>query len=172
MRWGQLHRSWQNLKSVYFSSIISYETVFLRNSPDTRELSYVKRNIIRIMAGSKRRVSCRELFRKCDVHTLDSGFLYWVDICWQNGKISDKLRYTWHTHTHTRHQFNLHVLSTGLISTEEDFTVWCQLTGHRSTNHETSELQHRRILASISAVFHLTHYRTINWHDTLNNNLK
>jgi hypothetical protein len=138
-----------------FYYIISYGTVFWRNSQDTRKLFYNKGNIIRIMAGSKRRVSCRELFRKADVLTLASGFLCWVDICWQHTKISDKLRYTWHTHT--RHQYNLHMLSTGLISTEEDFTVWCQLTGHCSTNHETSELQHGRIPASIAVVFHLTH---------------
>jgi len=47
-----------------FCYIISYGTVFWRNSPGTRKLFYIKRNIIRIMAGSKRRVSCRELFRK------------------------------------------------------------------------------------------------------------
>jgi hypothetical protein len=140
-----------------FCYIISYGTVFWRNSPDSRKLFYIKRNVTRIMAGSKRRVSCRELFRKCDILTLASGFLCWVDICQQHRKISDKLRYTWHTHTHTHTQYNIDMLSIGLMSTEEDFAVWCQLTGHRSTIHETSELQHRHIPSSISAVFHLTH---------------
>ena len=158
----QLYFTWKTLDTVQmkkfglflFCYIISCRTIIWRNSPGTRKLFYIKRNIIRIMAGSKRRVSCREIFRKSDVLTLASGFLCWVDICWQHRKISDNLRYT---------QYNLHMLSTGFISTEEDFTIWCQLTGHCSTKHETSELQHRRIPASISAIFHFTH--ELAWHN-------
>jgi hypothetical protein len=59
----------------YFHSIMSYGIIFWGNSTDFKKMSYIQKKIIRIMAGAKRRVSCRELFKKFNILPLASEFL-------------------------------------------------------------------------------------------------
>jgi hypothetical protein len=56
----------ETLKLVYFAyfhSIMSYGIIFWGNSTDSKKLFYIQKKIIRITAGTKRRASCRELFK-------------------------------------------------------------------------------------------------------------
>jgi hypothetical protein len=43
---------------------MSYGIIFWENSTDSRKVFYIQKKIIRIIAGTKRRASCRELFKK------------------------------------------------------------------------------------------------------------
>jgi hypothetical protein len=49
--------------------------IFWVNSTDSKKVFYIQKKIIRIMAGTKRRASCRELFKKLDILLLASEFL-------------------------------------------------------------------------------------------------
>jgi hypothetical protein len=60
---------------AYFHSIMSYGIIFWGNSTDSKKVIYIQKRIIRIMAGAKRRASCRELFKKCNSLPLASEFL-------------------------------------------------------------------------------------------------
>jgi hypothetical protein len=54
----------ETLKLVYFTyfhSIMSYGIIFWENSTDSKKVFYIRKKSIRIMAGTKRRASCREL---------------------------------------------------------------------------------------------------------------
>jgi hypothetical protein len=68
----------ESLKLVYFAyfhSIMSYGIIFWGNSTDSKKVFYIQKKIIRIMAGTKRRASYRELFKKCNILPLASTFL-------------------------------------------------------------------------------------------------
>jgi hypothetical protein len=86
---------------AYFHSIMSYGIICWGNSTDSKKVFYIQKNIIRIMAGTKRRASCRELFKKFNILPLASEFLlslFGVD----NRKISDKL-------THPQYKYKIHI---------------------------------------------------------------
>jgi hypothetical protein len=68
----------ETLKLVYFAyfhSIMSYVIIFWGNSTDSKKVFYIQQKIIRIMEGTKRRASCRELFKKFNILPLASEFL-------------------------------------------------------------------------------------------------
>jgi hypothetical protein len=44
---------------AYFHSIMSYGIIFWGNSTDSKNVFYIQNKIIRIMAGTKRRICCR-----------------------------------------------------------------------------------------------------------------
>jgi hypothetical protein len=91
MRAAASHMKIEHLKAV---SLLLHIMWNKGNAADTIKLFYIKRKTIRIMAGSKRRVSCKELFRKSDVLTHASGFLCWLDICCGQQKNFRQLGYT------------------------------------------------------------------------------
>jgi hypothetical protein len=69
----------ETLKLVYFAyfhSIMSYRIIFWGSSTDSKKVFYIQKKIIRIMAGTKRRASCRELFKKFNILPLASKFLF------------------------------------------------------------------------------------------------
>jgi hypothetical protein len=41
--------------------------ILRRNSTDSKKVFYIQKRIIRIMAATKRRASCRELFKKFNI---------------------------------------------------------------------------------------------------------
>jgi hypothetical protein len=49
---------------------MSYGLIFWGDSTDSKIAFYIQKKFIRIMAGIKRKVSCRELFKKCNILTL------------------------------------------------------------------------------------------------------
>jgi hypothetical protein len=65
----------ENLKLVYFAyfhSIMLHGIIFWGNSTDSKTVFYIQKKIIRIMAGTKRRASCRELFKQFNILPLAS----------------------------------------------------------------------------------------------------
>jgi hypothetical protein len=54
---------------------MSYEIIFWGNSSDSKKVFYIQKKIIRIMAGTKRRASRRELFKKFNILPLADEFL-------------------------------------------------------------------------------------------------
>jgi hypothetical protein len=63
------------VSSAYFHSIMSYGVIFYGNTTDSKRVFIIQNKIIRIMAGVKRRVPCRELFKKFNILPLASEFL-------------------------------------------------------------------------------------------------
>jgi hypothetical protein len=67
------------LKLVYFAyfySIMSYRIFFGENSTDSKKAFCIQKRIFRIMAGTRRRASYIELFKKFNVLPLASEVLF------------------------------------------------------------------------------------------------
>ena len=66
------------LRSIYFAyfhSIASYGIIFCENSSNSKIFTVQKR-IIRIMVGAHPRTSCRQLFKKLEILTVPSQYIY------------------------------------------------------------------------------------------------
>jgi hypothetical protein len=66
------------LKMVYYSyvhSIITYGIIFWGNSPHSTHIFKIQKRIIRIMAKSGRRDSCRQLFKRLEILPLKSQYI-------------------------------------------------------------------------------------------------
>jgi hypothetical protein len=61
---------------AYFHSIIEYGIIFWGISTDSKKILIQQKRIIRIMTGSNSRTSCRALFRKLEILTVPSQFIY------------------------------------------------------------------------------------------------
>ena len=75
------YMSVNTLRIVYcsrFNSIINYGSPFWRNSPNSIKIVKMQKNIIRIMLGCKKRVSCRNVFRKFKILTLASQYILFL----------------------------------------------------------------------------------------------
>jgi hypothetical protein len=57
---------------------MSYGIVLWGISTDNRKVFYFRNKIIIIIAGAKTKVSCEELFRKCNVRLLATEFILLV----------------------------------------------------------------------------------------------
>ena len=72
------------LRSIYFAyfqSIASYAIILWGNSSDSRKMFTLQKRIIRIMKGAHRRTSGRKLFKKLEILTAPSQYIYthwWV----------------------------------------------------------------------------------------------
>jgi hypothetical protein len=87
----------------------------------TKPVFYIQKKIIRIMAGTKRRVSCMELFKKFNILPLTSEVLLSLSsFVVDNRNISNKLRYP---HISTRYRYNIHVPNTNLSKYRKEFTI-------------------------------------------------
>jgi hypothetical protein len=92
---------------------VSYEIIFWGNSTDSKKVLYIQKKIIRIMAGTKRRASCTELFKKFNIFQLASDFLFSL-----SSFVVDNLE-TFQTNSDVhnisiRYTYNLHVPNTNL----------------------------------------------------------
>jgi len=66
------------LRIVYYShfdSIINDGLPFWCNSPHSIKIFKMQKNIVRIMLGCKKRVSCRSVFRKFKILPLESWYI-------------------------------------------------------------------------------------------------
>jgi hypothetical protein len=105
----------ETLKLVYFAcfqSIMSYGIIFWGNSTN-KKIFYIQKKIIKIMAGTKRTASYRELFKKFNILPLASKFLFSL-----LSFVVDNIE-TFQTnsdihHISTRYRYNLHVPNTNL----------------------------------------------------------
>jgi hypothetical protein len=106
----------ETLKLVYFAcfhSTMSYGIIFWGNSTDSKKVFYIQKKINRIMAGTKRRASCRELFKKFILLPPASEFLLSL-----LSFVVDNIE-TFQTNSDihnisTRYRYNLHVPNTNL----------------------------------------------------------
>jgi hypothetical protein len=70
--------SMNTLKTVYhsyFNSIINYGLPFWGKSPQSIKIFRMQKNVIGIRLGCRRRVSCRNLFRKLEILPLASQYI-------------------------------------------------------------------------------------------------
>jgi len=67
------------LRSIYFAyfhSIASYGIIFGGNSSNSKKIFTLQKGIIRIMVGTHPRTSCRRLFKKLEILTVPSQYIY------------------------------------------------------------------------------------------------
>jgi hypothetical protein len=82
------------------------------NSTDSKKVFYIQKRIIRIMAGAKRRASCRELFKKLNILPLASEFLLSLSFVVDN---MEKFQTNSGIYSiSTRYRYNLHVPNSNL----------------------------------------------------------
>jgi hypothetical protein len=87
---------------------MSYGIIFWGNSTDSKKVFYIQKRIIRIMAGAKRRASCRELFKKCNILPLASEFL----LSLLSFVVDNMEKFQTNSDIHsisTRYRYNLHI---------------------------------------------------------------
>jgi hypothetical protein len=106
----------ETLKLVYFAyfhAIMPYGIIFRGNSTDSKKVFYIQKKIIRIMAGTKRRSSCRELFKKFNILPLVGKFLLSLSSFVMDNIEKFKTNSDIHNIS-TRYRHNLHVPNTNL----------------------------------------------------------
>jgi hypothetical protein len=92
---------------------MSYGIIFWENSTDSKKIFYIQKKIIRIMAGTKRRDSCRQLFKKFNILPLASTFL----LSLSSFVVDNMEKFQTNSDIHniiTRYRYNLHVSNTNL----------------------------------------------------------
>jgi len=82
------------LRSIYFAyfhSIASSGIILWGNSTYSRKIFTLQKRIIRIMIGAHPRTSFRKLFKKLEILTVPSQYIYALMsfFYWKSGKISD-----------------------------------------------------------------------------------
>lgn len=78
---------------------MSCEIIFWESLTDTKNIFYIWKKIVRIMAGAKREVSCREIFKKFNILPLSSEYLTWMlSLFCKQRNISNKLKCTPYTY--------------------------------------------------------------------------
>ena len=78
MRSIKPYMSLNTLRIVYyynFNSVVNYGLQFWGNSPRSIKIFRMQENTIRIVLGCKKRVSCRNLFRKLKILPLESQYI-------------------------------------------------------------------------------------------------
>jgi hypothetical protein len=132
----------ETLKLVYFAyfhSIMPYGIIFWGNSTDSIEVFYIQKKIIRIMVGTKRRASCRELFKKFNIFPLASEFLLSL-----LSFVMDNLE-TFQTNSNihnisTGYRYNLHVPNTVLRKNQKGvYYSGIKLFNNPPPNYQKSE---------------------------------
>jgi len=61
---------------AYFHSIMSYGIIFWGNSAASVKAFRMQKRIIRIMTGSRNRLSCRPLFKRMGILPLPSMYIF------------------------------------------------------------------------------------------------
>jgi hypothetical protein len=89
---------------------------------DSKKLFYIQKKIIRIMAGTKRRASCGELFKKFNILPLASEFLLSL-LSFVVGNLETFQTNSDIHNMSTRYRCNLHVPNTNLSKYKKD--VYC-----------------------------------------------
>jgi len=70
--------SFEMLKTVYYSnlnSLINYGITFWGTSPHSKKIFRMQNNIVRILMGCRKEVSCTNLFRKLKILRLISQYI-------------------------------------------------------------------------------------------------
>jgi hypothetical protein len=116
----------------YFNSIINDGLPFWGNSPHSIKIFRMQKNIIKIMLGCRKRVSCRNLFRKLNISPLASQYIFYLML----SVIKNKNQFIVNSEIYsinTRQHCNLHQPILNLTEYEEG--IYC--TGLRVYNSLT-----------------------------------
>jgi len=100
----------ETLRMVYFAYIhliMSYEIILGGNRPYSDKIFKIQKRVIRIITSSRMRDSCMELFKKLEILSLYSQYIFSVSI------FVIKNKHLFHTNNqthsiHTRYKPNLH----------------------------------------------------------------
>jgi hypothetical protein len=98
------------LKMIYHSYvhlIMTYDIIFWGNSPHSTDIFKIQKWIIRIMTKSRRRDSCRQLFKRLEILPLQSQYIFSVLLF----VVKNKNLYTINQEVHsinTRSNINVH----------------------------------------------------------------
>jgi len=100
----------ETLRMVYFAyihSVISYGIILRGKQPYSDKIFKIQKRVIRIIASSRMRDSCRELFKKLEILPLYSQYIYSISI------FVIKNKHLFYTNNqihsiHTRFKTNLH----------------------------------------------------------------
>jgi hypothetical protein len=102
---------------------MSYGIIFWGNSTNSKKKKafYIQKKIIRITVGTKRRASCRELFKKFNILSLASKLLLSLSSFLMNN--TEKFQTNSDIHNiSTRYRYKLHVPNTNLSKYKKEFT--------------------------------------------------
>jgi hypothetical protein len=70
---------------------VSYRIIFWENSSNSKKIINLQKRIIRIIVGENPITSCRKLFKKLEILTVPSQYIYSLMsfFNWKSGKIPD-----------------------------------------------------------------------------------
>lgn len=105
------YMSQESLRQIYFSSfhsIMSYCTIFWRNSSISKNIFRLQKRVIRIITNITSRYSCRKQFKKLQILPLQSRYV--LSLLLSVIDSSDMFEHTCEIHTiSTRNRTNLHL---------------------------------------------------------------
>jgi hypothetical protein len=70
------NNTFKSIYFAYFHSIASYGIILGENSSNVKEIFTLQKRIIRIMVVAHSRTSCRRLFKKLEILTVPSQYIY------------------------------------------------------------------------------------------------
>jgi hypothetical protein len=73
------------LKMIYFAyshSVIKFGIIFWGNSTESKRVFQLQKKIVRIMTGTKSRISCKPLFKALEILTLPSQYILSLMTFW------------------------------------------------------------------------------------------
>jgi hypothetical protein len=119
------YTSLESLKIVYYSnfnSIINYGLPFWGFSSHDKKVFIIQKRIVRIMMGCRKKVSCRNLFRKLKILPLMSQYIFSLMMF----VIKSKIQFTMNSEVHdtnTRQHLNFHQPATTMTDINKRSTI-------------------------------------------------
>jgi hypothetical protein len=102
------HETLQMVYHAYFHSIMQFGIIFWGNSSYTKSVFCVQKRVLRIIAGTGYRNSCRQLFKTLKILPLQSQYIYSL-LCFVVNNF-DSFRFITEIHNrNTRHRLNLNL---------------------------------------------------------------
>ena len=141
---------------AYFHSILSYGIIFWGNSSNVNELFILQKEIVRILANIGPRESCREVFRKMEIMTLYSQYIFSLI----SFTVDNKHVFTSNNKIHkysTRNNTNLHLPTVNLSK----FYKGPYTSGTRAFNHLP---RHLKLLVNDVKCFKISRNRLLYHH--------
>ena len=121
------------LKLIYYAhvhSIMSYGVIFWGNSPSAIKVFRLQKKIIRIITNTRPRSSCKEIFKKMQILTLYSQYIYSLILFVVNNRYIFTTNNEIHKHD-TRNNNNLHQA----LSNCTKFNKGPHISGIKAMNH-------------------------------------
>jgi len=107
----QAMMSQETLRMVFFAyvhSVMNYGIIFWGNQTHSGKIFRIQKRVIRIITNSRARNSCRELFKKLEILSLYSQYIFSLSVFVIKNKHLFSTNYQIHS-VHTRFKTNLHI---------------------------------------------------------------